>query len=91
MIELTEQQRSALHGSEQPPVVVDPATGQKYRLIRQEIYELVGGILKPFNRGWEDDPDMDVYEQFRKKPEEKGVKGKKKVSGSDTRSKQIGS
>jgi len=68
MIELTEQQRQALNGSEQPPVVLDPQTGQEYLLIRREIYEQVRGILKPYNRGWEDDPDMDAYEQYRKKP-----------------------
>jgi hypothetical protein len=68
MIELTEQQRQALNGTEQPPVVVDPQTGQEYLLIRREIYEQVRGILKPFNRGWEDEPDTDAYEQYRKKP-----------------------
>ncbi len=66
MIELTEQQRQALDKAEQPPVIVDPGTGQKYRLIREEIYQLVQGTLKPYNRGWEDDPEMDVYEQYRK-------------------------
>jgi hypothetical protein len=69
MIELTEQQQQALDAQvEQPPVVVDPRTGQEYRLIRQEIYELVRGTLKPFSRGWEDDADMDAYERYRKKP-----------------------
>jgi len=68
MIELTEQQRQALNGKEQPPVAIDPKTGQEYLLIRREIYEQVQGILKPLNRGWEDDPEMDVYEQYRKKP-----------------------
>ena len=68
MIELTEQQQEALDAqAEKPPVVIDPRTGQEYLLIRREIYELVKGTLKPFNRGWEDDPDMDAYEQFRKK------------------------
>ena len=32
------------------------------------ILEQVRGILKPFNRGWEDEPDTDAYEQYRKKP-----------------------
>jgi len=68
MIELTEQQRQALNGSEQPPVVLDPQTGQEYLLIRREIYEQVRGVLKSTNRGWEDDPEMDAYEQYRKKP-----------------------
>jgi hypothetical protein len=68
MIELTEQQRRELDGPEQPPAVVDPSTGQVYRLIKQEVYELVRGTVAPFNKGVEDDPEMDVYEQFRKKP-----------------------
>ena len=69
MIELTPEQRQALDTrAEQPPVVVDPRTGQEYLLIRREIYELVQATLKPFNRGWDDDPEMDIYEQFRKKP-----------------------
>ncbi len=68
MIELTPEQREALDRGEQPTVVVNPDTGQEYLLIRREIYELVQATLKPMNRGWEDDPEMDVYEQFRKKP-----------------------
>jgi hypothetical protein len=67
MIELKDDQLKALDGQEQPPVAVDPRTGQEYLLIRREVYELVRGLLKPFNRGW-DDPEMDVYEQYRKKP-----------------------
>jgi hypothetical protein len=68
MIELTQAQQQALDVSKQPVVAVDPRTGQEYLLIRREIYELVRGILKPFNRDVEDDPDMDVYEKYRKKP-----------------------
>jgi hypothetical protein len=69
MIELTPEQRQALDAqAEQPPVVVDPRSGQEYLLIRREVYELVRGVLQPYNRGWEDDPDMDVYEQYRRKP-----------------------
>jgi len=48
--------------------VVDPRTGQVYRLIKQEVYDLVCGIIKPFSRGTEDDPAMDVYERYRKTP-----------------------
>jgi hypothetical protein len=68
MIELTDEQVQALSQAEQPPVAVNPRTGQEYLLIRREIYEQVRSILKPFNRGWEDDPEMDAYEKFRKKP-----------------------
>ena len=60
MIELTEQQQRALDQGEQPPIVFDPRTGQEYRLTRREIFELVQGILKPFNRGWDDPADDDL-------------------------------
>jgi hypothetical protein len=66
MIELTEEQRQELAGQEQPPAAVDPATGQVYRLIKQEVYQLVKGVVAPFNKGVEDDTEMDVYEQYRK-------------------------
>jgi hypothetical protein len=68
MIELTQDQQAAIDAGPQPPRFVDPRTGQEYRLIKREVYDLVCGIVKPFNRGWEDDPEMDAYEQFRKKP-----------------------
>jgi hypothetical protein len=68
MIELTPEQQRALDApAEQPAVAVDPRTGQKFLLIRRKVYETVRGILKPFNRGWGDDPEMDVYEQYRNK------------------------
>jgi hypothetical protein len=63
MIQLREDQLQALDAGEQPPVAVDPRTGQEYLLIRREVYEQVRGILKPFNRGW-DDPRMDVYDEL---------------------------
>jgi len=67
MIELRDDQLQALDAPEPPPVAFDPRTGQEYLLIKREVYELVRGIIKPFNKGVEDDPEMDVYEQFRKK------------------------
>lgn len=67
MIELTREQARSLDG-EQPPIAVDPRNGQCYRLIREDVYQLVRGTLKSANRGWEDDPEMDAYEQFRKQP-----------------------
>ena len=60
MIELREDQLHALDGPEQPPVVVDPRTGQEYLLIRRDIYEKVRGILKPFGRAWDDPADDDL-------------------------------
>jgi len=61
MIELTAQQQQAIDAQTlQPPCVVDPRTGQHYRLIRQEIYELVRGALKSHGRGWDDPADDDL-------------------------------
>jgi hypothetical protein len=60
MIELTEDQLQALDASQQPPVAVDPRTGQEYLLIRREIYELVRRTLKPYGRGWDDPADDDL-------------------------------
>jgi hypothetical protein len=60
MIELTPEQLQALDAPEQPPVAVDPRTGQEYLLIRREIYELVRGTLKPYGRGWDDPADDDL-------------------------------
>ena len=58
MIELTEEQQRALQAQEQPPEVVDPRTGQLYRLIKQEVYNTLCGIMKPFNRDWDPDEDL---------------------------------
>ena len=60
MIELREDQLRALDGADGPPVAVDPRTGQEYLLVRREVYEQVQGILKPFNRGWDDPADDDL-------------------------------
>jgi hypothetical protein len=68
MIELRDDQLQALDTGEQPPVVIDPRTGQECRLIKREVYELVRRIIETPNRNGWDDPELDVYEQFRKKP-----------------------
>jgi hypothetical protein len=68
MIELRDDQLRALDAATQPVSAIDPRTGQEYLLIKREVYELVRGIIAPFNKGVEDDPEMDVYEQYRKKP-----------------------
>ena len=60
MIELREDQLPALDAPEQPPVAVDPRTGQEYLLIRREIYEKVRGLLKPLGRAWDDPADDDL-------------------------------
>ena len=50
MIELTEEQVQALDAPQQPPVAIDPRTGQEYLLIRREVYEQVRRLLKPLGR-----------------------------------------
>ncbi len=57
MIELKNDQLQALDTEQQPVAAVDPRTGQVYRLIKQEVYDVVCGILKPYNRGWDDGAD----------------------------------
>ena len=58
MIELREDQLRVLDDEPQPATVVDPRTGQCYRLIKQDVYDLVCGIIKPFNRDWDPDDDL---------------------------------
>jgi hypothetical protein len=45
MIELTKEQQEAIDTGQQPATAVDPRTGQRYRLIREEIYEKLQGLL----------------------------------------------
>jgi hypothetical protein len=58
MIELRDDQLRALDAEAQPATVRDPRTGQVYRLIKEEVYNVVCGIIKPFNRGWDGDEDL---------------------------------
>ncbi|MCI0456073.1 MAG: hypothetical protein L0Z62_03715 [Gemmataceae bacterium] len=69
MIELTEEQVQALEAQTQGPLQLrNPRTQEVFMLIRQDIYEMVRRIIDgPNRRGW-DDPELDVYEQYRKKP-----------------------
>ena len=60
MIELNEEQARALERLEQPAAALDPNTGQVYRLIRQEVYDVVCGSLKSLGRGWDDPEDDDL-------------------------------
>jgi hypothetical protein len=60
MIELTENQIKALGAAMQPPVVVDPHSGQEYLLIRRDVYDKVRQLLKPLGRGWDDPADDDL-------------------------------
>jgi len=63
MIELREDQLQSLDAPQQPPVAVDPRTGQEYLLIRREIYEKVRGFLKPYGRAWDNPADDDLIRE----------------------------
>jgi hypothetical protein len=68
MIELTQEQLQALEAQPQGPLqVLNPRTREIYVLVRQDVYDLVRRIIDgPNRRGW-DDPELDVYEEYRKK------------------------
>jgi hypothetical protein len=58
VIELTKEQLQALDTERPPLAVVDPRTGQEYLLIKREVYNVVCGIVRPFNRNWDADDDL---------------------------------
>jgi hypothetical protein len=61
MIELTKEQAQALgREADKPPVIVDPLSGQQYRLIKEEVYQLMQGVVRPLNRGWDNPEDDDL-------------------------------
>lgn len=60
MIRLTEEQARALSGEKQPAAAVDPTTGQVYRLIKQDVYDVLCGSLKSQAWGRDDDGDEDL-------------------------------
>jgi hypothetical protein len=66
MIELTEEQTQAVEEGG-TPVLLNPKTQEEFVLVRKEVFEKMRKVLAPLSRGW-DDPGMDVYEQYRKKP-----------------------
>jgi hypothetical protein len=66
MIELTEEQARAVE-QDAPPVLLNPRTREEFVLVRKEVFENMRKVLAPLSRGW-DDPALDVYEQYRKKP-----------------------
>jgi hypothetical protein len=67
MIELTEEQRAELDGPE-PARARDPKTNETYVLVRADVYERMRAFVDGYARraGW-DDPEMDVYEEYRNK------------------------
>ena len=56
MLELTEEQVAALEQQQEPLKLVNPRTKEVFVLIRQEIHELTGKILK----AWDDPEDDDL-------------------------------
>ena len=60
MIKLTAEQALALEAEPQPPVAVNPRTGQEYLLIRRDVYDTVRQFLKPSGRGWDNPADDDL-------------------------------
>jgi hypothetical protein len=67
MITLTEEQRRELD-QPGPARVLDPKTNETFVLVRQDTYEKMRAIIDGATRraGW-DDPELDVYERYRKK------------------------
>jgi hypothetical protein len=63
MIELRDDQLQALDAPQQPPVAIDPRTGQEYLLIRRDIYEKVCRTLKPYGRAWDNPADDDLIRE----------------------------
>jgi len=63
MIELRADQLQPLDAPEQPPIAVDPRTGQEYFLIRREFYEKVRGFLKTYGRAWDDPAEDDLIQE----------------------------
>ncbi|MBY0524774.1 MAG: hypothetical protein K2R98_15320 [Gemmataceae bacterium] len=66
MIELTELQAQAIQGAD-APLVRNPRTDETFVLVRKDVYELMRKWGSSLGRVW-DDPELDEYEQFRKKP-----------------------
>jgi hypothetical protein len=62
-VELGDDQLQALEASPQPPVVVDPRTGQEYLPIRREVYAKVQGFLNPFGEAWDNPAGDDLIRQ----------------------------
>jgi hypothetical protein len=72
MIELNEQQRQELNGSE--PIAIDPATNQEYVLVRRDVYCRLKGLLEEDTRAMEpllanlDPEDWEDASNFERAP-----------------------
>ena len=66
MIELTREQVQALEPGG-PLVLLNPTTQAEFVLVPKEMFDKMRRFMAPLSRGW-DDPALDIYEQYRKKP-----------------------
>ncbi len=67
MITLTDDQREEFDKPD-PVTVLDPKTNETYVLVRSDAYKRMRAVIEGVTRraGW-DDPELDVYEMYRKK------------------------
>ena len=64
MLELTEQQATALEAQKAPLRLVNPRTQEVFVLIRQDVYELTCGIIGGgAGQVWDDVADNDLIEK----------------------------
>ena len=77
MIELTEEQRLALHQDQKPSRILDAGTNTVYVLLPMDVYDRLRGVLgdeddlsatypaldRAFAKGWSD-PKMDDYDRY---------------------------
>ena len=69
-IPLTEEQQRALDAPGDELVrLVDPRTNETYVLVKEDVFARLRQVVDGFARsaGW-DDPELDVYEQYRDRP-----------------------
>jgi hypothetical protein len=67
MIAMTEEQMQAMETGKGPLRVVNTRTERTFVLIPQDVYEKLCKIVEDPNRNGWDDPELDVYEKYRKK------------------------
>lgn len=63
MVELTAEQAEIVGRAEQPPLVVDPRTGEEFVLLTRSRYETMQKWLTPLKRYWDDPTDDDLIRQ----------------------------
>ena len=63
MLELTEEQVSALEREELLPIVVNPKTREEFVLIAKERYEAMQKWIAPLKRRWDNPADDDLIKK----------------------------